>query len=367
MPPALLAASAAATFAPIEEVRTTDDELKRLQTAQQMMQHSSQSIDELSHSADEDQEPKAELSFSLDETSDPQYVDHHADADDKDNDDHDDSADSTQPQRTTTKTPTRQRRCRNTTTNNDSPSKAAQPTAPVKTNHRYTCDMCGRGFADKVRLAGHLRQHCGLQPFPCAACPKEFDKHSKLLAHQKRKHSTVAGEPEPDEPTSCPHEGCGKTYRLPRFAQDHYERIHLGLRPKVRAPCMCDTCGKSFMTRSSLQQHMKSHMAVEEYPYRCEECGKRFLAKNGYQLHMLRHQNIRNFPCPLCPSRMVSQLELNYHVAKHDKSVPWPCPECTMVFQRKGKHTKREISNVESATHLIEILTFVQRVCGGTS
>lgn len=202
---------------------------------------------------------------------------------------------------------------------------------PTDRSVQYTCDMCGHLFYDKNHLAGHLRSvHCGLPAYPCDHCPRTFDKYYRLVEHQIRHQS--------DQPTACPHLGCGKTYRLPQLARDHYERIHLGRKERTRHDdCICDECGRAFRTRSNLQQHKRSHMPVAEYPFECEVCGKRFLAKNGHRLHVLRHLGVREFACPLCPARMVSQLELKAHVANHDRSVEWPCGECAMVYQRKGK------------------------------
>lgn len=219
---------------------------------------------------------------------------------------------------------------------------------------RYVCDLCGEQFAHKYLIEGHLRTHRGLQPFACFACEQQFDEYGKLQRHRDRQHGHGGGgdgevkaertDAAEQKRFVCEYADCGKNYKNRRSINEHINRVHLGIKKCVES--ICEMCGKSFQTRPNLMQHMKTHMDIEQYPYQCDICQKRFNVQYSFKIHMMRHNNIRNFPCPMCPSRMCTKPELDNHVANHNREVPWPCAECPSVFNRKGT-TRLPFSSAE--------------------
>ncbi|XP_052746081.1 zinc finger protein 691 isoform X10 [Bicyclus anynana] len=52
----------------------------------------------------------------------------------------------------------------------------------------HVCDVCGKAYATKKSLEGHLRTHSGERPYRCAACPAAFGYHAALYNHNKLVH-----------------------------------------------------------------------------------------------------------------------------------------------------------------------------------
>jgi len=52
----------------------------------------------------------------------------------------------------------------------------------------FVCSQCGKGFANKETLEGHLNMHAGLKPFKCRYCEMCYQNKSNRMAHEKRTH-----------------------------------------------------------------------------------------------------------------------------------------------------------------------------------
>ena len=77
----------------------------------------------------------------------------------------------------------------------------------------HQCNECGRSFAQKHHLLGHMRTHTGERPYQCRYCGKSFSQRGCLQVHM---------------------------------------RIHTG-----EKPYKCSTCGKQFADNSHYYQHRK--------------------------------------------------------------------------------------------------------------
>jgi len=47
----------------------------------------------------------------------------------------------------------------------------------------FSCNQCGRAFADRSNLRAHLQTHADYKKYSCASCPKTFSRLSLLLKH----------------------------------------------------------------------------------------------------------------------------------------------------------------------------------------
>lgn len=79
----------------------------------------------------------------------------------------------------------------------------------------FECVQCGKTFAQKHHLRGHMRTHTGERPYPCKYCGKNFSQRGCLQVHL---------------------------------------RIHTG-----EKPYKCSTCGKQFADNSHYYQHRKKY------------------------------------------------------------------------------------------------------------
>lgn len=203
----------------------------------------------------------------------------------------------------------------------------------ISSSH-YECDLCGKVFYKRHRIKAHLRQHCGLKPYACAACNKSFAQWSSHQIHQKNHHKLGAIQL---EVFRCDFDGCTKFYDLRQTLKVHQERIHLGIKPlPPNTSCVCETCGKGFKSKWFLKAHNFTHGSTEHWPYPCEICPKRFISKYKFKVHMLRHNNIKNFACHLCDLRTCTKRELETHIGYHNKEYSFPCDKCDSMFRSKG-------------------------------
>ncbi|XP_068180784.1 zinc finger protein 574 isoform X2 [Antennarius striatus] len=115
-----------------------------------------------------------------------------------------------------------------------------------KTQSRFRCQICHKGFAYNSTFNVHMRTHTDERPFECTTCGKRF----RQLPH----------------------------------LQDH-ERIHSGLRPFC-----CWICGKSFSVAARLTEHARTHSG--EKPYPCSHCPAAFRSRSNLDKHIRLHGDL---------------------------------------------------------------------------
>lgn len=56
-----------------------------------------------------------------------------------------------------------------------------------------------------------------------------------------------------------------------------------------KKPHQCSDCGRAFVSKASLERHIRALHCLES-PYKCDECGKCFKVKENLQKHSKVHQ-----------------------------------------------------------------------------
>ena len=60
----------------------------------------------------------------------------------------------------------------------------------------------------------------------------------------------------------------------------------------------CSHCGKSFMSKTLLRRHLRTHTGHKFY--KCDHCGKSFTQNNGLQAHLRIHTGDKPYRCEHC-------------------------------------------------------------------
>ncbi|XP_055593250.1 zinc finger protein 665-like [Uranotaenia lowii] len=125
-----------------------------------------------------------------------------------------------------------------------------------------------------------------------------------------------------------------------------------------KSPYICEICGRSYATSSSLKTHRLYHESKKRFqcskcpksfPFRCHlenhdrvehlrdrfvcsECGKQYKYIRDLQIHIKQHEEDKPFKCDLCPSAFRFPSNLRDHKACHKEKV-FPCELCKKEFK----------------------------------
>jgi len=152
-------------------------------------------------------------------------------------------------------------------------------------------------------------------------CERSFGSASSLAYHKSSAHKSSN--------FSCSHPGCNKTFKLNTLLKRHLathnsERLY-----------NCDTCGKSFKTKSNLQSHSVVH---SDSKFFCEECGQQFKHRTSLAAHIRWHQGQKAHECPFCNKSFNQKGNLQEHIRIHTGDKPFKCHICGRTFTTSSQH-----------------------------
>ena len=171
----------------------------------------------------------------------------------------------------------------------------------------YKCDLCGNSFFYKSLLDRHFMTHTGEKPHKCEICGNSFHCKSGLINHT-RIHTG-------EKPYGCTI--CGKAFAI-KFQLKVHIMTHTG-----EKPFQCDTCGKGFRTKGQVKIHMRKHTG--EKPFQCSICDLTFAQQYQVEVHEKVHTiSVENMfqRCPICGRTFVTRSRLQDHItAKHTEQI----------------------------------------------
>ncbi|XP_075989687.1 uncharacterized protein LOC142985417 isoform X2 [Anticarsia gemmatalis] len=181
----------------------------------------------------------------------------------------------------------------------------------------FHCKLCHRGFNFAYKLENHMTKHSPSRgTYECKLChmflptPYSYSVHN--LIHTRRYECVE----------------CGRRMIDKNSIVDHYRTQHEGL----LSVYTCHLCGKISNNSKTHRGHMRNHHGSEVRP-KCDQCGKTFVNKDSLSEHIQIHQGIKHFECGTCGKRFRTRTQIKLHQMKHSDSKDFYCVECDVRFK----------------------------------
>ncbi|XP_010158554.1 PREDICTED: zinc finger protein 770 [Eurypyga helias] len=215
----------------------------------------------------------------------------------------------------------------------ETPSKLARHYLIHTGQKPFECYVCHKTFRQLVHLERHQLTHN--LPFKCIVCHRNFKKLITLIKHQQLHNENYQNDTEQAENSvnseqdrdTCGIFQCSMCWKS--FTKEEKWMLHQCLkadhlhgarrRKKTHA---CESCNKTFPSRSKLERHFLIHTGQK--PFKCSSCGKSFRQSTHLKIHQLTHTEERPFQCCFCQKGFKIQSKLMKHKQLHSRNKTFP-------------------------------------------
>lgn len=183
--------------------------------------------------------------------------------------------------------------------------------------HRdYMCDTCGLSFEQKFSLETHRKRHADVRQYKCDYCPMEYFTRPEMLLHTKQVHLNAFE-------VKCPE--CNLSFKTKSTLNQHL-KSHTNQRTHT-----CSVCGFGFKSYTHLNRHIKS--VHQDVRFNCEHCEISYGRKDKLRMHMEKVHNIQTyFVCDICLQSYNARDKLEEHKTHHQNPKPLQCGVCLAAY-----------------------------------
>ena len=161
--------------------------------------------------------------------------------------------------------------------------------------------------------------------FACDICEFQTNYRESIVNH-KNMHERETNKPEENSKFYKYCDQCGKRFLAKRSLLEHIKTVHL--KESIFAPC--DQCHETFNTKLLLRRH-KNMVHSTDPKFNCPECGKRFASCSDVARHLSSHTGSSRCICKECGAN-VAKEKMKAHERIHSGERPFPCTLCEMKF-----------------------------------
>ena len=174
---------------------------------------------------------------------------------------------------------------------------------------KVTCTFCKMTFLGKISLRTHTkRYHSDIKPvkrFQCNLCEFTTELKINLEYHKNNRHFKLSE-------NKC--DTCGRTFRMKTSLDRHIKVIH---EKDKQNEIKCNSCEFSTIHRSSLNRHTKSHHNPKDsITTKCHICNISLKTKSSLKMHLKRIHEDKSLTCTNCEYSTNFKAELLKHFQK---------------------------------------------------
>ncbi|XP_076628969.1 uncharacterized protein LOC143345562 isoform X26 [Colletes latitarsis] len=239
----------------------------------------------------------------------------------------------------------------------------------------HTCEICYASFDRKSKHTRHMYKHSNSRPHKCEICSKGFKTSAHLARHMEIHYEPVTWH----KCNLCDFKARTKPYLKIHYIRKHtedynYKCEQCGKMFKVQSDytthvkdhdtesCVCDICGSSYPSKSSLyfhkyykhktkvkkfqcqtcnkkfktQKNLESHTELHKIKYVCEQCGMEFKTKYGLTKHLRTHSGEKSYLCAICGKTFGCLSSQKIHLLTHVGERPYICDICGQSFTQRS-------------------------------
>lgn len=208
-------------------------------------------------------------------------------------------------------------------------------TAPKEASSEFKCHVCLNEFNDIEHLENHCHEIHNTPPRVTCSCGEILDSQKRLISHQTKHENEVD--------ISC--DVCSLSYKSTTAYEKHKKMKH----GKDAERFICSKCGKEFKDRQLLKNHGRSHLPDDlKLKVPCTKCDKKFVNNHCMKIHVMRiHEKCAIFTCETCSKTFVTRSDFNWHRDKHTNERNFECDICKQMFKSSNSlriHKRRHLN-----------------------